>query len=205
MEEISIGSKKKSTFREYAEALLWALGLALIIRTLFLQAFTIPSGSMLQTVQIGDYLLVNKLAYGLKVPFTDKYVWRGSEPEIGDIIVFKFPKDTSIDYIKRVVGVPGDVVEMRNKQFYRNGQPVKEDYIQHLHPNQIGPLDNTRPVTVPPDHYFVMGDNRDNSLDSRDWGLVPRGYIHGKAWRLYWSWDSNTHRPRINRLGQLVR
>ena len=175
MEDISIGSKKKSVFREYAEALLWALGLALIIRTLFLQAFTIPSGSMLQTVQIGD------------------------------IIVFKYPKDTSIDYIKRVVGVPGDVVEMRNKQFYRNGQPVKEDYIQQLHPGHIGPLDNTRPVTVPPDYFFVMGDNRDNSLDSREWGLVPRGYIHGKAWRLYWSWDSSIHRPRIGRIGQLVK
>ena len=202
-EEISF-KKKKSTFREYAEALAIALALALFIRSLFLQAFTIPSGSMLQTVQIGDYLLVNKLSYGLKLPFMEDYVWRRAEPQRGDIIVFKYPRDPDLDYIKRVVGVPGDVVEMRNKQFYRNGEPVKESYIQNIKPNVIGPLDNTPPVTVPPDHYFVMGDNRDNSADSRDWGLVPRKNIHGKAWRIYWSWDSESHMPRFSRLGHLV-
>ena len=208
MEDISIGSKKKSVFREYAEALLWALGLALIIRTLFLQAFTIPSGSMLQTVQIGDYLLVNKLAYGLKVPFTDHYVWRGDDPQIGDIIVFKYPKDTSIDYIKRVVGVPGDVVEMRNKQFYRNGQPVKEDYIRIDEPGSIQPRrDNWGPVTVPAGKYFMMGDNRDNSLDSRFWGFVDRDAIVAKAWRIYWSWGHKKEDPvvRRKRIGSLIK
>ena len=93
---------------------------------------------------------------------------------------------------------------MRNKQFYRNGEPVKEDYIQQLYPNVIGRLDNVGPFTVPEDSYFVMGDNRDNSDDSRDWGPVPRSYIHGKAWRIYWSWDANTHTPRLGRLGKLV-
>ena len=158
-------------FRDYGEALLTAVVLALVIRTFFLQAYTIPSGSMLQTVQIGDYVLVNKFVYGVKIPFTDKYLFRGEDPQIGDIIVFKYPRDPSTDYIKRVVGLPGDVIEMRNKQFYRNGEPVKEDYIQQLYPNVIGRLDNIGPVTVPPDSYFVMGDNRDNSEDSRAWGL----------------------------------
>ena len=93
---------------------------------------------------------------------------------------------------------------MRNKQFYRNGQPVKEDYIQQLYPDVIGRLDNIGPVTVPEDSYFVMGDNRDNSEDSRAWGCVPRSYIHGKAWRIYWSWDGDTHTPRLSRIGHLV-
>ena len=190
--------------RDYGEALLTALVLALVIRTFLLQAFTIPSGSMLQTVQIGDYVLVNKFIYGVKIPFTDRYVFRGSDPELGDIIVFKYPKDPSVDYIKRVVGRPGDVVEMRNKQFYRNGEPVQENYIQQLYPHVIGRLDNMPPVTVPADSYFVMGDNRDNSEDSRAWGFVPRSSIHGKAWRIYWSWDGETHSPRLGRLGKLV-
>ena len=119
--------------------------------------------------------------------------------------MFKYPRDPGTDYIKRVVGLPGDVIEMRNKQLYRNGEPVKEDYIQQLYPDVIGRLDNTGPTTVPPDSYFVMGDNRDNSEDSRVWGCVPRAYIHGKAWRIYWSWDSETHTPRLSRLGHLVK
>ena len=204
MSEIS-GKKESSLMRDYGQALLTAVILAVILRTFFLQAYTIPSGSMLQTVQIGDYLLVNKLVYGMKIPFTDKYLFRGADHEIGDIIVFKYPRDPGTDYIKRVVGLPGDVIEMRNKQLYRNGEPVKEDYIQQLYPDVIGRLDNTGPTTVPPDSYFVMGDNRDNSEDSRVWGCVPRAYIHGKAWRIYWSWDSETHTPRLSRLGHLVK
>ena len=112
--------------KEYFNALFSALLLALVLRTFVVQAFTIPSGSMLQTVQIGDYLLVNKFAYGVKIPFTDTFLFRRDAPEIGDIIVFKYPRDPKVDYIKRVVGRPGDVVEMRNKQFYRNGEPVQK-------------------------------------------------------------------------------
>jgi signal peptidase I len=196
--------KGKSMLRDYGEALLTALVLALIIRTFFLQAYTIPSGSMLQTLQIGDYVLVNKFLYGIKIPFTDTYLFRGEDPQRGDIIVFRYPEDPDIDFIKRIVGVPGDVVEMRNKQFYRNGEAVKEDYIQQLYPDTVTRLDNMPPFTVPADSYFVMGDNRDNSLDSRAWGVVRRTAIHGKAWRLYWSWDGNTHTPRLGRLGRLV-
>ena len=192
-----------SSFIDFLEAIGVALVLALVIRAFIFQAFTIPSGSMLNTIQIGDYLLVNKFVYGVKIPFTDKYLFRGSDPERGDIIVFKYPGDESIDYIKRIVGVPGDVIEVRNKQFFRNGQPVEESYIRHSRPNYIGRLDNVGPVTVPADHYFVMGDNRDNSEDSRAWGFVKREKIHGKAWRIYWSWESGEG-PRWSRLGSLV-
>ncbi len=194
--------KLLSSLREYGEALLWAVAFALIIRAFVVQAYTIPSGSMLQTVQIGDYVLVNKFVYGVKIPFTDRYIYRAGDPEVGDIIVFKYPEDTSIDYIKRVVGVPGDVLEMCDKQLFRNGQPVKEAYVQHT--RRFTQYDNFGPIKVPADSYFVMGDNRDNSLDSRDWGFVPRNYIHGKAWRLYWSWDAQSHTPRWNRIGDLV-
>ena len=203
MSEIS-SKNTAPMLKEFGGALLWALVLAIIFRTFLVQAYTIPSGSMLQTVQIGDYILVNKFLYGVKIPFTDNYLFRGADPEIGDIIVFKYPVDPSTDYIKRVVGLPGDVIEMRNKQFYRNGQPVKEAYIQQLYPNNIGRLDNVGPITVPADSYFVMGDNRDNSEDSRAWGCVPRANIHGKAWRIYWSWNKDTHTPRLERLGHLV-
>lgn len=193
----------KSLLREYAEALLVALVLALIIRTFIVQAFKIPSESMLQTLQVGDHLLVNKFIYGVKWPFTNNYIVRGADPERGDIVVFEYPRNPSLDYIKRIVGVPGDVVEMRNKQFYRNGQPVKEAYIRNIDGNRMEPeRDNMPPLTVPPDHYFVMGDNRDNSQDSRFWGVVERSAIRGKAWRIYWS--SEGLGVRWNRFGQLV-
>jgi len=195
---------RKSMIREYGEALLVALLLALVIRTFLIQAFTIPSGSMLQTLQIGDYLLVNKFLYGVKNPFNDEYLFEGQDPAIGDIVVFKYPVNPSIDYIKRIVGLPGDVIEVRDKQLYRNGQPVTEAYIQHLLEGIPGRLDNMPAMTVPEGEYFVMGDNRDNSEDSRAWGTVPRSAIHGKAWRIYWSWDSEEKSPRWSRLGKLV-
>ncbi len=195
---------QKSLFREYGEALIIALVLAFFIRTFLFQAFTIPSGSMLETVQIGDYLLVNKFSYGVKNPFTGNYLIERDGPQLGDIIVFKYPGDPSVDYIKRVEGLPGDVIEVRDKELYRNGELVREDYVQHIHPTTIGRLDNIGPITVPEDEYFVMGDNRDNSEDSRAWGTVERKAIHGKAWRIYWSWDSEAGRPRLGRLGHKV-
>lgn len=181
--------KKKSLFREYAEALIIALLLALVIRTFVVQAFKIPSESMLNTLQVGDHLLASKFAYGVRIPFTDHYIYDGSDPKRGDIIIFEYPNDPSVDYIKRVIGVPGDTIEVRDKQLYRNGTPVKEAYIRHTDPDGIEPLrDNYAPVKVPPGKYFVMGDNRDNSLDSRFWGFVDRKAIKAKAWRIYWSW-----------------
>lgn len=205
VEEImSDNQSKKGVIREYGEAIIVALLLATFIRFFLVSAFTIPSGSMLNTIQIGDYLLVNKLSYGLKIPFIDKWVYKNDGPEYGDIIVFKYPVNPSIDFIKRVVGLPGDVMQMRDKQLYRNGEPVKEAYIINSRPQHIGTLDNTTEFTLAENEYYTLGDNRDNSEDSRAWGSVHRDAIYGKAWRIYWSWDSKEGKPRFTRLGQLV-
>ena len=186
-------SKKKSKplWREYGEALLVALILAMVIRTFVVQAFKIPSESMMETLLVGDHLLAGKFTYGIKFPFTNSYIYNGEDPARGDIIIFEYPNDPSVDYIKRIIGLPGDVIAVRNKQLYRNEQAVKESYVRFTSPNRIEPRrDNFGPVTVPPGKYFVMGDNRDNSLDSRFWGFVDRSAIRAKAWRIYWSWES---------------
>ncbi len=185
--------KKKSVVREYAEAIAIAILLALFIRTFVVQAFKIPSGSMLPTLMIGDHLLVNKFIYGIRVPFNGKVLVPLKDPKSGDIIVFKFPKDRSIDYIKRVVGVPGDKIEVKNKKVYRNGK-LAEDPFAHftsttILPGSVSPKDNFGPITVPEGKYFVMGDNRDNSSDSRFWGFVESNDVLGKAMIIYWSWD----------------
>ncbi len=195
---------RKTVIGEYAEALIWAVALALVLTTFIVQAFKIPSGSMLETLQIGDHLLVNKFLYGLRNPFNDDYIIRGVEPKAGDIIVFRYPKDRSLDYIKRIVGVPGDTLEMRNKVLYRNGVAVKEPYTQHSQPLLMLPeRDNWGPITVPEDKFFALGDNRDDSSDSRFWGFLDRKDIRGKAWRIYWSANGLSN-IRLNRIGQLV-
>lgn len=197
--------KTKSLWREYAEALVVALVLALFIRTFAVQSFKIPSESMLQTLLVGDYLLATKFTYGLKIPFTDTYFYDGRLPERGDIIIFEYPKDPSVDFIKRVIGLPGDTIEIRNKQLFRNGEAVQESYVQIIEPNVIEALrDNYGPVTVPQGKYFVMGDNRDNSMDSRAWGFVDRTAIRAKAWRIYWSWGGFDD-IRWDRIGSLIR
>jgi signal peptidase I len=205
---------KKPVWREYLDAIILALVLALFIRAFVIQAYQIPSGSMLDTLLIGDRLLVNKFVYGVKIPFTDKVVFDVGDPELGDIIVFAYPLDVSKDYIKRIVGVPGDTLEMRDKVLYRNGNRVNEPYVRHSDPHFRRNRDTFGPLAVPEGKYFVMGDNRDNSADSREWGFVERTLIRGKAWRLYWSWGgesgdagSSGHEdtgPRFGRLGQLV-
>ncbi len=197
---------QKSAFREYAEAILVALALALVIRTFFVQAFKIPSGSMLPTLQIGDHLLVNKLLYGLRVPISGQRIFDFMSPERGDIVVFVFPEDTSKDFIKRVVGIPGDTIEIRKKQLFRNGQAVdvqQEAYAQWVRGFEPGTRDEFGPVTVPEGHVFVMGDNRDQSYDSRFWGFVPYENIKGKAFVIYWSWDGEKTWPRFGRIGSL--
>lgn len=195
---------KKPLWREYGEALLVALLLALVIRTFVVQAFKIPSESMLQTLLVGDHLLASKFSYGVKVPFTNYYLYKGNDPQRGEIIIFEYPNDPSVDYIKRIVGVPGDIIEVRNKQLYRNGEAVKEGYIRFTQPDRIEPVrDNFGPVTVPEGKYFVMGDNRDNSLDSRFWGFVGRNAIRAKAWRIYWSWGGLGD-MRWDRMGKKV-
>jgi signal peptidase I len=190
--------------KEYAEALIVALILAFFIRSFVVQAFKIPSGSMLQTLQIGDHLLVSKFAYGVKVPFTNIMVFEREGPKHGDVIVFEFPEDPSKDFIKRVIGLPGDVIEVREKQVFLNGVLLEETYVQHVDSSKTVPRrDNFGPVMVPENKYFVMGDNRDESYDSRFWGFVERKTIAGKAFILYWSWASLTD-IRWERIGQLV-
>ncbi|MDR1777495.1 MAG: signal peptidase I [Desulfovibrio sp.] len=202
---LNLYQKKKSVLREYLEALIVALALAFFIRTFLVQAFKIPSESMLSTLMVGDHLLASKCVYGVTIPFTDFRIYQGEDPARGDIIIFEYPRDPSVDYIKRVIGVPGDVIEVRNKQLIRNGQPVKESYTRFTNPKQIEPVrDNFGPVTVPEGKYFVMGDNRDNSLDSRFWGFVDRRAIRAKAWRIYWSWEG-IQNIRLDRIGKLIR
>ena len=197
--------RAKSTLREYAEALFVALALALFIRTFFVQAFKIPSGSMLPTLQIGDHLLVNKLLYGLRVPVYGTRLFSYFEPERGDIVVFVYPEDRDKDFIKRVVGIPGDRIEIRHKRLYRNGEPVDEPFAHYTDPEGPAPRDTFGPVTVPAGHVFVMGDNRDHSFDSRFWGFVPYEDIKGKAFVIYWSWDGEDSWVRWSRLGSMVR
>lgn len=180
-------------FREYVEAISIAIILALFIRTFVVQAFKIPSGSMLPTLLIGDHLLVNKFIYGIRMPFTGEVMVPIQSPERGDVVVFKFPKDRSIDYIKRVVGTPGDTVEIKNKKVFINGKAVDDPHA-HFSSSSIldgaaNPRDNFGPILVPEGRIFVMGDNRDNSYDSRFWGFVDQKDILGKAFILYWSWN----------------
>ena len=183
----------KSVFREYFEAITIAIILALFIRTFIVQAFKIPSGSMLPTLLIGDHLLVNKFIYGIRVPLSGEVLIPISSPERGDVVVFRFPKDRSIDYIKRVIGTPGDTVEIRKKKVFINGKAVEDPHAHFSSPSILAgatnPRDNFGPVLVPEGRIFVMGDNRDNSYDSRFWGFVDQKDILGKAFILYWSWN----------------
>jgi signal peptidase I len=197
--------KKKSTAREYAEAFALAIILALTIRTFVVQAFKIPSGSMIPTLSIGDHILVNKFVYGIKMPLTDWVMVTFSQPQRGDVVVFKYPEDESKDFIKRVVGVPGDKVEVRDKSVYVNGALADTAHTQHTDPSvQDNRRDNFGPVTVPPGSYFVMGDNRDQSLDSRFWGFVKQNKIRGKAFLVYWSWDGADTWVRWSRIGRVI-
>lgn len=183
----------KSTLREYTEAIIIALVLAFFIRTFVIQAFKIPSGSMLPTLLIGDHLLVNKFIYGVKVPVTGSVLIPVNNPERNDVIVFRYPQDPKLDYIKRVIGVSGDSIESRDKVLYVNGKPFEDKYGVHMDETVVertaSPRDSFGPIVVPEGKVFVMGDNRDNSFDSRFWGFVDHKAILGKALVIYWSWD----------------
>lgn len=200
--------KKKSTFREYAEAIIVALVLALFIRTFVVQAFKIPSGSMEPTLEIGDHILVNKFIYGIKLPFTSISLLPLGNPKRGEVIVFIYPLDTSKDFIKRVVAVEGDTVKIVNKKLYINGAEVDDSRAVYkentIFAAEIQKRDNFGPVTVPKGHLFVLGDNRDRSLDSRFWGFVPLKDVRGKAFMIYWSWNGQETTLRWKRIGQLV-
>ncbi len=167
---------------------------------------------MIPTLSIGDHILVTKFLYDIKLPYWDKILIHFSQPQRGDIIVFKYPEDESKDFIKRVIGLPGDSVEIRNKRVWVNGELLVEPYTQHTDPSIYAhttqPRDNLGPITVPPDSYFMMGDNRDQSLDSRFWGFVRLEKIKGKAFLIYWSWDGRgdpSHWVRWTRIGKVIR
>jgi len=202
-------TKKKSSLRENIEAILVAIVLALFIRTFIIQAFKIPSGSMKQTLQIGDHILVNKFIYGIKLPFLMTTIVPIKNPKRDDIVVFKFPEDPDKDFIKRVIGIAGDVVECRDKQVYINHKRLNHDYGIHTDSNIISggvqPRDNFGPVVVPENSLFVMGDNRDHSYDSRFWGFVGLKAVRGKALIIYWSWDKENFGVRWNRIGQILK
>ena len=200
---------KRGHLRENIEAILVAILIALFIRTFVVQAFKIPSGSMKQTLQIGDHILVNKFIYGVKVPFLQTTIVPITNPKHGDIVVFKFPEDPSKDFIKRVIGVAGDVVEVRDKQVYVNNKLLNHDFGIHtdsyIFPASVQPRDNFGPVVIPPHSLFVMGDNRDQSYDSRFWGFVDLKAVKGKALMIYWSWDKDNFGVRWNRIGHLLK
>lgn len=197
---------KKSQLRDWTEALIVAGVLALIIRTFVIQAFKIPSGSMEDTLLIGDHLLVNKFIYGTQLPLVDDPFFVLRDPKRGDVIVFEFPQDKDKnyfkrrDFIKRVIGLPGDEVVIRGKDVFVNGE-------RYLTPQAVfkGPTVNINlKAVVPEGQYFVLGDNRNNSQDSRFWGFVEREKIKGLAFIKYWSWDSDSFSPRFGRIGGLI-
>ncbi len=203
---------KKSQLRDWSEAIIVAAVLALIIRTFFVQAFKIPSGSMEDTLLIGDHLLVNKFIYGTHLPFTDGSILKLRDPERGDIIVFEFPEDRDKsyfkkrDFIKRVIGLPGETIEIRQKNIYVNGERYRTEQAVYKEGNLTpGPRDNMRAITIPDDKFFVMGDNRDRSYDSRFWKFVDRSEIKGLAFIKYWSWNSERFLPRWDRIGRLIK
>jgi signal peptidase I len=198
--------RRKSVVREYAESIIIAVVLALVIRTFVVQAFKIPSGSMEETLLIGDHILVNKLSYGIHLPIVDSQIrplGLAGDPQRGDIIVFPFPRDPSRDFIKRVVALPGERIEVRNHRAYINGEPLKEPYVKLDERAAMQPsrYSHWGPEVVPPGKLFVMGDNRDNSADSRDWGFLDSEQVKGRAFIIYWSWDSSE--PKVIWLGNI--
>lgn len=205
-----MGNKtRKKIIWEYTEAIVTALILALVIRAYVVQAFKIPTGSMLTTLLVGDHILVNKFLYGTKLPFSEDKVLAIRDPRRGDIIVFKYPEDPDRDFIKRVIAIGGDVIESRDKVVYVNGSKVDEPFIRHTDSGVIrggqNPRDNFGPIEVPPGKLFMMGDNRDQSYDSRWWGFVDERDVRGKAMIIYWSWNGKKKFPRFNRFAKVVR
>ena len=220
---------------EWAKSIQLAIVLFLLVRAFFVEAFKIPSGSMESTLLVGDFLLVNKLLYGAEVPFTGRHLPRVRDPRHGDVVVFQWPEDPTKNFVKRLVGLPGDRVEMRKGEFFRNGEkqqewyavhsdpafdPASEDFrwqrdfvaagvdVRDYHPSRS----NWGPLIVPPSHFFTLGDNRDNSLDSRYWGFVPDSLMRGSPIFVYYSYapDSGATmswltRVRWQRLGELIR
>ncbi len=195
--------RRKSVFRDYLESLIVALILALIIKTSLVEAYKIPSGSMEDTLLVGDFLLANKFIYGSKVPLIDVRLPAIREPKPGDVIIFKFPGNLKQNYIKRLIATEGQVVEIKNKQVYVDGKLLADPpHVKHTD-NINSPIgnpnrDNFGPYRVPKGYLFVMGDNRDNSYDSRFWGPLDRKLVLGKAMILHWSWKKDDQAPDVS-------
>ena len=184
--------KKKGLVREYVEAAILAVFLAFFIRTFVVQAFKIPSSSMEPTLLVGDHILVNKFIYGIKIPFTDKTLFPISSPKREDVVVFIYPVDPDKDFIKRIIGIPGDTIEIKDQRIYVNGSLYSDPYGVYSDTRSTfsGASSNTTIIDVPEGQLFVMGDNRDHSYDSRFWGFVPIRSLKGKAFIVYWSWPN---------------
>jgi len=178
--------RKKGVLRDYFEAAIIAVILSLFVRTFLFEAFKIPTPSMERTLLVGDHIIVDKFALGPRLDFEGGLLPM-RDMRRGDVIVFKFEREPEKDYVKRIVGLPGDEVKVDNKILYVNGKAMNEPYVQHIDPQVVLDRDSLPPVKVPPNHFFVMGDNRDNSADSREWGFVSRGQIRGRAMFIYWS------------------
>jgi signal peptidase I len=205
-------NKQKSKAKELVETIIIAILIALFIRTFIICAYKIPSRSMVPTLLVGDHILVNKFIYGIKIPLLRKTIIPIREPKRGEIVVFIFPNDRSKDFIKRVIGVGGDKIEIKNKKIFINDEEFKDFYgvfsDSNIWPQSMQPRDNYGPVTVPKNSIFVMGDNRDESLDSRFWGFVDLKDVEGKAFIIYWSRNHDAHNYtewiRWERLGNLL-
>lgn len=210
------------TLVEYSRAFFPVLLLVLVLRSFVAEPFRIPSSSMLPTLEPGDFILVDKHAYGLRLPVLDRKVLELGQPARGDVVVFRFPPDPQQDYIKRVVGLPGDIIEYRGKMLTVNGARVPLDLLrQHAGPDELGAREGIERLSgaghrvlvkpwqpdpegrwvVPAGHYFVMGDNRDNSRDSRVWGFVPDSHLVGRATLVWMSWRPLAALPRWERVG----
>jgi signal peptidase I len=217
------GKPKEPILVEYARFLFPVVLIVLLLRGFLAEPFRIPSGSMLSTLEIGDFILVNKFAYGIRPPVWNKKIIDIADPERGDVIVFRYPENPSVDYIKRVVGIPGDEIAYYNKVLYINGKQIKQEPLGVYQPGfpnlkrfkeQLNGVEHDIlinvmypagdfVVTVPPNSYFVLGDNRDNSRDSRFWGFVPDKNLVGKAFMIWMNWQWG-HWPEWNRIGTII-
>lgn len=204
------GRRQKSQLREWTEAIIFAFVIAMFIRTFIVQAFKIPSSSMVPTLKVGDHILVWKFIYGIKIPLVDGKLFARS-PDRGDIIVFVYPRDKTKDFIKRVIALPGEKVQIVGRDIHINDRPIEDPwgYYTRNHVDTGSVRDNYGPKIVPPNSLFVMGDNRDNSQDSRYWGFVDLNSVKGEAFIVYFSWDKTSRnlvkKIRWARFGHLIR